>query len=97
MKTGFCKGCGRPVVWAKIVKVNPETGEKSLGRACPMDPRPPIYRVAPTGEGGAVAYRANGDEAPTASDGGVYMISHFVTCPKASEFSGSRAKASEPA
>ena len=77
MNTRPCNGCGAPIVWARL--------EGEPGKWIPLDPKPAVYRVI-WQETGAYASRANGGEFTG-------MVSHFVTCPKASEFS--RAKRGE--
>ncbi len=53
-------------------------GETPDGKRIPLDPRPPVYQI------GAVAIDAG---TPITRDYGA-MVSHFATCPKASQFSG---------
>lgn len=53
------------------------------GRAIPIDLRPVIYRIIGPGPNYAAA------RVPT----GEYAVSHFATCPKASEFSSRGKKA----
>ena len=40
MHTTPCKGCGKPMVWASIVK-----DWKRTGKRVPLDPRPMVYRL----------------------------------------------------
>ena len=50
----------------------------SDGKLVPLDPRPPVYSVVEYGE----------DETPVRVTRDLKaMVSHFVTCPKANEFS----------
>lgn len=56
-------------------------GRTSLGHAVPLDPKPPVYQLT---ESGALVRMTNA------------MVSHFATCPKANDFSGSRRKAVTP-
>lgn len=52
------------------------------GKKIPLDPRPPVY-----------AYDADNEECVRlghAPDGSGPMVSHFATCPKANDFSGSK-------
>jgi hypothetical protein len=76
MMTTPCKGCGKPIVW----------GETRDGKRIPLDPRAAVYCYQEGLDGkDAVCDRAleiNGT--PTLR----FMVSHFATCPKASEFSG---------
>lgn len=84
MNTSPCKGCGRPVVW----------GETADGKKIPLDPRPPLYFAFVHVKGHIAAERIEPmvmTDQPHAPDGRP-MVSHFATCPKASEFSGSRRK-----
>lgn len=82
MKTSDCRGCGRPMVWA----VTPD------GKKIPLDPKASVYRVTsngpnepPTAE--LVRTRQTvGDNDVVQEDS--YMVSHFHTCPNASDFSG---------
>ena len=84
MKTAECRGCGKPIVWVYLMKRNAAGDLEPCGSA-PMDPRAPVYRVEEV-NGEMVAFRANGPMAPTSDEGGMYMVTHFSTCPKASEF-----------
>lgn len=74
MRTSFCKGCKKPIIWAHIVKEGQRTGKR-----IPLDPRPVIYRL--TSGWDATEYEA---QAILQTEG---MCSHFVTCPKANRFS----------
>lgn len=87
LKTDVCKGCGRPIVWARVMKRNTSTGALEVGAPCPMDPRPPVYRVSEL-NGQVVAFRVNGDDRLDNNDPGTYLVSHFSTCTKANDFSG---------
>jgi hypothetical protein len=50
------------------------------GKKIPLDPRPPVYdQIGTAKDGSPMVQRAR-----------TCMVSHFATCPKASEFSGSR-------
>lgn len=86
-KTAACRGCGRPIVW----------GRDERGKAIPLDPRPPVYRVVsdPRRPDAYAATRV--EEEKIEDELGTFdarlsavMVSHFATCPKASDFSGSR-------
>lgn len=70
-------------MWAVIVRRDAQ-GKVIEGRV-PLDPSPPVYRIATRG-GRIVGYRANGAEYAQAAE--EHLVSHFATCPKASEFSG---------
>lgn len=56
-------------------------GVTNDGKKIPLDPRPPVYRIFTHPEGFIGAERDR--EA---------LCSHFATCPKANQFSGSRRK-----
>lgn len=78
-KVSSCRGCGAPIVWAK----------DAAGHSIPLDPRPPVYRVtdqlpAPAAER-LTEQHLNGPLVAA-------MVSHFATCPKAAQFSGSKPK-----
>jgi hypothetical protein len=51
------------------------------GKKIPLDPTPPCYVLTACG----------GPEPAAVRDRGV-MVSHFATCPKANQFSGSKKK-----
>ena len=72
MRTSLCKGCGKPIVWAFITKNGARTGKR-----VPLDPRPIIYKINSFDE---PVYEA---KSILQADG---MVSHFNTCPKASDF-----------
>ena len=74
MRISLCKGCGKPIVWALITKNGVRTGKR-----VPLDPLPIIYKINGFDE---PEYEAH---SILQADG---MCSHFVTCPKANEFSG---------
>jgi hypothetical protein len=78
-----CKGCGIVILWARA----PEGG------AIPLDPRAIVYEVH-EGPGGTLqaskAPRLGKDQKHG------FAVSHFATCPKANEFSGTAAKAPLP-
>lgn len=63
-------GCGKPIVW----------GLDPQGKAIPLDPSAPVYRVMRHDSGGRPLIER---------DRGA-MVSHFATCPKANEFSKSQ-------
>lgn len=76
-----CRGCGKDVVWARL----PDGGK------IPLDPRPPVYEVSEVTEAdpnnpGQVVTVTTATRAPGK------MVSHFATCPKASDFSRSKKK-----
>ena len=79
-RQSLCRGCGKPILWGT---------EEGTGRRLPLDPTPPVYEVqgfydgGDTGEGqdiGVTAVRRHFKA----------YVSHFATCPKANEFSGSK-------
>jgi hypothetical protein len=50
------------------------------GKRIPLDPSAPVYRIVSRAEDGSLTIERDQES----------MVSHFKTCPKASEFSGSR-------
>lgn len=77
MSYGHCRGCNKKILW----------GKDGMGRAVPLDVIPPVYRVTQTEDNNfllALANQVFNTAEPT------FFVSHFATCPKASEFSGSR-------
>ena len=54
-------------------------GVDGNGKRIPLDPRPPVYRVFHPQAGGRTCTLARDTSA---------MVSHFATCPRASEASG---------
>ncbi len=72
MKTTPCKGCGKPMVWAHIMKNGTRTGKR-----IPLDPRPIIYQI---GSFDVEEYEAK----PLPQVEG--MVSHFHTCKDANKF-----------
>ena len=73
LETRPCKGCGKPIV----------RGVTADGKRIPLDPRAAVYQVLDYG--GRVQATRTG---LLASAEGVSqcMVTHFATCPKASEF-----------
>lgn len=73
-----CRGCNKMVIW----------GVDDKGNVVPLDPVAPVYTLSgfPAAKGlaghkpAAEIARAKRDE---------FMVSHFATCPKASQFSRS--------
>jgi len=63
-----CKGCGKEIVW----------GQTMDGKKIPLDPKPPVYRLAGNNEDGT-QYVSRDKQA---------MVTHFATCSAASQFSG---------
>ena len=73
MKTSPCKGCGKPIVWAWILKEGKRTSKR-----VPLDPRPAVYRLV---SGWDVSeYEA---QQLLQVEG---MVNHFATCPEADQF-----------
>jgi hypothetical protein len=70
-----CKGCGKRILFARV------KNQKGDLVHVPLDPAPPIYHIAFNEDGTAEAVRGTRNR---------LMVSHFNTCPKANEFSGSR-------
>lgn len=85
MKTTTCRGCGKAIVFATVLRPSGVTVK------VPLDVSAPVYRVT----GWALD---EGEEAPgtpvTIERSGDAFVSHFATCPKASDFSGGRKKGS---
>lgn len=71
MKRSACKTCGRAIIWVSA----PSTDGKSLVKV-PLDAIAPTYRVLDADSEPAVAARADD-----------VFVSHFATCPQASEHS----------
>ena len=62
-------------------------GETPDGKKIPLDPTPAVYLVREESQKTVVVYRTLN----------CYMVTHFATCPKANQFSGSKKKeANEP-
>lgn len=66
-----CKGCGREIIW----------GVTEDGKKIPLDPMAPVYEVRKEKLGYAVAKIQHFNLSPD------YMVTHFSTCSKASQFS----------
>jgi hypothetical protein len=77
-KTSPCQGCGKPIVWAADPK----------GHAIPLDPKPALYVVTEGMPDATVCQRLDPNSMLVAGDVATVMVTHFATCPKASEFSG---------
>mgnify|MGYP001591430335 FL=1 len=73
MKTSPCKGCGKPIVWAWILKEGKRTGKR-----VPLDPRPAVYRLVSGWD--VPEYEA---QQLLQVEG---MVNHFATCPEADQF-----------
>ncbi len=73
-----CKGCDKRIVWGV---------DSKTGKPVPLDPVAPTYRVLKHDASGAsvVELLPIGEDGERAS-----MVSHFATCPKASQFSSKR-------
>ncbi len=65
-----CKGCGKEIVW----------GVTEEGKKIPLDPSAPVYYVSDDQvlSGGFMSYKIERERSS--------MVSHFKTCPKASDF-----------
>ena len=74
-----CRGCGKEIIWGEYEKTVAPGEMKDI--RVPMDPSAPVYRIVGTaGSDGTV--RIERDKAA--------MVSHFATCPKASQFRGGK-------
>ncbi len=74
----ICRGCGAPLVWAR----NEE------GAWIPLDPKPAIYRLmAKTDLFGGHEVLAERQLSAKGHTVGGFAVTHFATCPKASDFS----------
>ncbi len=76
-----CRGCGAPMIW----------GQMEDGTWVPLDPKPAVYRLVEFTDlfAGAVAKAVRQPAAQLGVAGG-FAVSHFATCPKASDFSRSQ-------
>ena len=74
-----CKGCGKEIVWGTTIE----------GKKIPLDPKPPIYEIVGNDFDGLEVKRTEEDEL---SGMNTHMVSHFATCSKANDFSGSKKK-----
>ncbi len=82
MVTGICNGCGATIVWVTIQSQLDNAGKHVK---VPLDPKPAVYYIEGQNGDGYIGRRANGNKDRAM---GQAMVSHFVTCPKAAEFSG---------
>jgi hypothetical protein len=71
-----CKGCGAPMIWA----------ETEDGKAIPLDPSAPVYRVLSHDASGTPKVKL----VPLEDGEREVMVSHFKTCPKAGDFGRGR-------
>lgn len=69
-----CRGCGRPVIFVTARNLKGEWVK------VPLDPSAPVYVREHDGEGGAVWAQDSSKE---------LLVSHFSTCSRANDFSGS--------
>ena len=68
-----CEGCGKTIIW----------GKTHDGKRIPLDPSAPIYGVnVATTDGPVVCLIPAADRKNQGP-----WVSHFATCPKASQFS----------
>ena len=82
MKTTPCRGCGKPIVF----------GLTENGKRIPLDPRPPVYQIVTDGDAGPPDIVRLAQHFDASALRATAMVSHFATCPKASEFSASKKK-----
>jgi hypothetical protein len=87
-RPGLCNGCGATVLWVQVKKADGTTG------AVPLDPRAVIYRVAGFTVNGGTGFvdhlKVEKQDRDVDQLTGRCYVSHFNTCPKASEFSRRR-------
>ena len=76
MTDSHCNGCGARIVW----------GVTENGKRIPLDPRPAVYILTDH-----VMNTPLRNTEPIARIGDA-MVSHFITCPHASDFSKGRKK-----
>jgi hypothetical protein len=79
-KTSVCRGCQRPILWAKTTS----------GGSVPLDPRAVIFRVVSAeakDDGEVLSLTAEVDKPELLER---RFVSHFCTCPQAAAFSRSR-------
>ena len=81
MKTTPCAGCGKPMLW----------GETDEGKHIPLDPSAPVYQIVSVSEDGKAFIRRLPQRYELGADA-CTMVSHFKTCPKASDFSRGKRK-----
>lgn len=82
--TGICNGCGKKIIW----------GLTEEGKRIPMDPVPATYVCHGQGEDpvNGQHYRVRRANPNKEKAIGQAYVSHFTTCPKASDFSGNRGR-----
>jgi hypothetical protein len=73
-----CKTCGKPMVWGEYEKLD-DAGKATLVRV-PLDPRAPVYRIVKHAADGTATIKRDHSA----------MVSHFSTCPQASQHSKGR-------
>lgn len=73
-RTSKCRGCGRDVVF--VTARNAKGDQVTV----PLDPSAPVYYRESDGEGGGIWVQDRSREV---------LVSHFATCSKANDFSGS--------
>ena len=77
-----CRGCGAEIIWAM----------NENGKLIPLDAKAPVYLLTEVKksitevEKSTRCVRVGRDDLPAC------YVSHFATCPKANEFSGSKKK-----
>lgn len=63
-------------------------GKTIDGKRIPLDPKPPVYSIEVQDDGSVKCAKTPHH---------MFMVSHFATCPKANDFSGSKKKGSDDA
>lgn len=87
---GKCRGCGKTIIW----------GETAEGKRIPLDFAAPVYQAVLQADGTVKVNLLKSEDRkkdlkagcgrPGDSTRAPVAVSHFATCPKADQFSGSK-------